>query len=546
MRTKESRENMRKEKGITLIALVITIIVLLILAGVGISNLIGEGGILNKAKTAGITQEEKEAKEKLELVLQDLTISKHTDPTYNQNKYIDYVIEKENMTIIEDMVMVDGWLFEIDRSIPKISLNLGKGTENETIGITASTTINMDYVKGSLQANIAYNGTIQEIIIKGTKIEVPTPENGVYTITYEVKENGTYTIVVKDEENNYKIGKVEVAGITEDMNIYNSQDMAKFRDMVNSGRTFEGKTIQIKNDIDMKDICSMELGSWVPIGYKDDDITKNVPFQGTLEGNYKKIKNLYISTTNSLQGLFSILGKEGKMTHLIVEGNIETTGAKCAGIVAYNLGRVENCINNVAIFSEKNSPGGITSLNGGVIYRCINNGNIRTLSESGGGIAGGNGNSNEVGIISECINKGEIHSEDWTNGGIVGTNGCFGTEGKGYICNSYNVGTITGGKDRRGGIVGQVKCRGGRSYIYNCYNRGEIAGCPEIIGYDFGEGDNVPDQGEIEAIHNYGKLEATITKLNVDSNVPEELKKTNLYRFDAYVLKDGMISLDWE
>lgn len=40
---------MRNQRGITLIALVITIIVLLILAGVSIAMLTGENGILNKA-----------------------------------------------------------------------------------------------------------------------------------------------------------------------------------------------------------------------------------------------------------------------------------------------------------------------------------------------------------------------------------------------------------------------------------------------------------------------------------------------------------------
>ena len=43
---------MRKEKGITLIALVITIIVLLILAAVSILTLTGENGILTQAQNA--------------------------------------------------------------------------------------------------------------------------------------------------------------------------------------------------------------------------------------------------------------------------------------------------------------------------------------------------------------------------------------------------------------------------------------------------------------------------------------------------------------
>ena len=43
---------MRNQKGITLIALVITIIVLLILAGVSIAMLTGDNGLLNKSQQA--------------------------------------------------------------------------------------------------------------------------------------------------------------------------------------------------------------------------------------------------------------------------------------------------------------------------------------------------------------------------------------------------------------------------------------------------------------------------------------------------------------
>ncbi len=41
---------MRQQKGITLVALVITIVVLIILAGVAISLTLSENGIFNKAK----------------------------------------------------------------------------------------------------------------------------------------------------------------------------------------------------------------------------------------------------------------------------------------------------------------------------------------------------------------------------------------------------------------------------------------------------------------------------------------------------------------
>ena len=45
----------KKERGITLIALVVTIIVLLILAGVAISLTIGQGGIFDRAQKAANT-----------------------------------------------------------------------------------------------------------------------------------------------------------------------------------------------------------------------------------------------------------------------------------------------------------------------------------------------------------------------------------------------------------------------------------------------------------------------------------------------------------
>lgn len=54
---------MKNQKGITLIALVITIIVLLILAGITIAMLTGENGLLTKSKTAKAENELGRAKD---------------------------------------------------------------------------------------------------------------------------------------------------------------------------------------------------------------------------------------------------------------------------------------------------------------------------------------------------------------------------------------------------------------------------------------------------------------------------------------------------
>lgn len=54
---------LKGQKGITLVALVITIIVLLILAGITISLTVGQRGILNRAQEAGKNYQNAAAKE---------------------------------------------------------------------------------------------------------------------------------------------------------------------------------------------------------------------------------------------------------------------------------------------------------------------------------------------------------------------------------------------------------------------------------------------------------------------------------------------------
>ena len=62
---------MRNQKGITLVALVITIIVLLILAGVSISLVLGNNGVLTQASTAVITNEKATIKQDMDMAFAD-------------------------------------------------------------------------------------------------------------------------------------------------------------------------------------------------------------------------------------------------------------------------------------------------------------------------------------------------------------------------------------------------------------------------------------------------------------------------------------------
>ena len=59
---------MRKNsKGVTLIALIVTIIVLIIIAGISIATLTGDNGVLQQTNAARVTQIEGTAREQVEL-----------------------------------------------------------------------------------------------------------------------------------------------------------------------------------------------------------------------------------------------------------------------------------------------------------------------------------------------------------------------------------------------------------------------------------------------------------------------------------------------
>ena len=81
--------NKGKDEGITLIALVITIIVLLILAGVTIQTLTGDNGLLKKAEEAKNTAEQANIEEEVQLAL----IEGQTDKYFSSNSSIEEKIK---------------------------------------------------------------------------------------------------------------------------------------------------------------------------------------------------------------------------------------------------------------------------------------------------------------------------------------------------------------------------------------------------------------------------------------------------------------------
>ena len=80
---------MKSKKGVTLIALVITIIVLLILAGVSISLVVGDSGVFTQADDAATKTDRAGAREALERAIigkqGEFTTAWNEDTNANQN-----------------------------------------------------------------------------------------------------------------------------------------------------------------------------------------------------------------------------------------------------------------------------------------------------------------------------------------------------------------------------------------------------------------------------------------------------------------------------
>ena len=90
----------KDEKGITLIALVITIVVLLILAGVSISMLTGENGIITQAQNAKLETRGAQVEDLVELYKNNKRVSQYSN-TESQTE-AELLQELKNRKLVED------------------------------------------------------------------------------------------------------------------------------------------------------------------------------------------------------------------------------------------------------------------------------------------------------------------------------------------------------------------------------------------------------------------------------------------------------------
>ena len=216
------KNNLKQEKGITLIALVITIVVLMILAGVSINTVLGDDGIIKKAKEAAETTKRASAEEEMNrLVLEYQLASKdETLESFLQEKVtegrIDGVTDNGDGTItITKKVEGKDYTITVKKpAAPTPSVKVGAIRV-----VSDSTGAGSSLGEASTRKGTTLYIMIESTISGGTTTvspEVPyaVTENGTYKFTVTGTVNGTtYTKEVSVTVNQFK------NSILEDINI---------------------------------------------------------------------------------------------------------------------------------------------------------------------------------------------------------------------------------------------------------------------------------------------------------------------------------------
>ena len=192
-------------------------------------------------------------------------------------------------------------------------------------------------------------------------------------------------------------------------------DFLRFRDLVNSGESFNYK--YFRQDVDL-DLASEN--NWEPIGlYGSGNY-----FCGYYNGNGHVIKNIVIHNPGENVGLFGVL--KGEVANLGIEsGKIE---GYCTGSIASHgaiTAVIYNCYNKASVYGDIRA-GGIADAFVGNIINCINLGEVNSVTEEPKGILSYDCRRIEGSYCldiepvsyrfnGEIVRSGTIEAEDITN-----------------------------------------------------------------------------------------------------------------------------------
>ncbi len=473
---------MLKNKGITLIALVVTIIVLLILAGVSITAVFGDNGIISGAQ---------KAKEKTD------------EAVKNERKDLTELFDEL------DSMLTGGEATKVTDSTPKELA--GKGTEEEPYlieSIEDLVTFSNNVNEGNsyeekvvkLGINLDFNSTLSYVDYTRTDYGDINKASGTEELKTELTTGGGFIPI---GNNNHQFKGSFDGGAHTIKNLYINEEESNYMGLFG----YCGDKSSIKNIvISNVNITSTKnyVGGLVGRNYGTIDRVKTEggeitakKYVGGIVGDTKQEGNKVTSCNNDgeITGKRHVGGIAGYSEKSIVD-NCNNNGmiigdgvlssedsqyhVDAGGIVGYATSQSEirnsHNYNEVKTIAETGKTkiivGGIVGLanTNSTIYNCYNEGKIGTLEngiEQVGGISGALGSES---TIKQCYNKKEINGQRYV-GGIAGLTGYLSTS---TIDNCYNTGEVKGITNNIGGIC-YVHSNTTGTTITNCYNTGNVS-----------------------------------------------------------------------
>lgn len=128
---------MKNQKGITLVALVITIVVLLILAGVTISMVLGPNGVLTNSQKAKDNSAKGTANDALSTALSSVSTDYYTKDGASSGTMLQY-LQSDNVNLA---TLAPGYTYTFSDAGKKITMKTEKGDYTFTAEITDTLTV---------------------------------------------------------------------------------------------------------------------------------------------------------------------------------------------------------------------------------------------------------------------------------------------------------------------------------------------------------------------------------------------------------------------
>ena len=328
----------------------------------------------------------------------------------------------------------------------------------------------------------------------------------------KVNVNGTNYVQAYDDV----YGLYTVEGVYQ---IATAAALKSFAAKVNAGDTFEGKTVKLAADIDLKNT------EWTPIG----SATQDHGFMGNFDGNGYTIKNLQMTALTPdadgyvYAGLFGVTEgtetQENYIKDLTIENvTIETSGHIVAAAIAYPY---YTTVENVTVKGDINIKGGdYTSGVLGYTRRCVNASEIEITGNEGSSIEG---RYTVGGVISDIQTNGGL-TVNYSNfsasgltvkgtkcvGGISGIisrqtlNGAI-VENIAIVCDDVRKGIVSGsiGDDAAINNITANNVTGATSYVGATYGTGETCTLTiDGVAYKYLENGKIEDANGYEIVAN--------------------------------------------